>query len=81
MECTNATYYYEDTGYMTPWPVVRYRIRLKRASSYYVPGYVALPILLTVRLTLTLTPTLTPTLALTPSMDGAPVRHDSTAHH
>jgi len=49
VECTNATYYYEDTGYMTPWPVVRYRIRLKRASSYYVPGYVALPILLTVR--------------------------------
>ena len=29
---------------MTPWPVVRYRIRLNRASSYYVPGYVALPV-------------------------------------
>ena len=44
VECTNATYYYEAAGYSDPWPVVRYRIRLKRASSYYVPGYVALPV-------------------------------------
>ncbi len=44
VECTNATYYYEAAGYSDPWPVVRYRIRLKRATSYYVPGYVALPV-------------------------------------
>ena len=44
VECSNATYYYEAAGYSDPWPVVRYRIRLKRATSYYVPGYVALPV-------------------------------------
>ena len=38
------TAHYLLRRYQDPWPVVRYRIRLKRASSYYVPGYVAPPV-------------------------------------
>ncbi len=47
VECTNATYDYGEIGSADPWPVVRYRFRLKRASAYYIPGYVVLPVMLT----------------------------------